>query len=199
MQKNNATLLVVKLMNIPSTLIEQLPLTHFQISDQVRLMILRLNFDALRLRSSIHNGGLKNAQPKVLNLVFDEQKGNKINARSITKIADTSVAHIGRGEFSSFEAFSSLIADLGYDDLQVSSDFWLPARSVLTFREIEVLHHVYNGMSSKQIADELNLSARTVELHRQNCSKKIGAITPRALTRLFSSKVLETYMWSMVN
>lgn len=199
MQKNNATLLVVKLMNIPSTLIEQLPLTHFQISDQVRLMILQLNFDALRLRSSIDNGGLNNAQPKVLNLVFDEQKENKANARSITKVADTSVVHLGRGEILSFEAFSSLIADLGYDDLQLSDDFWLPAQSVLTYREIEVLHHVYNGMSSKQIADELNLSARTVELHRQNCSKKIGVITPRALTRLFSSKVLETYMWSMAN
>ncbi len=199
MQKNSATLLVVKLMNIPSTLIEQLPLTHFQISDQVRLMILQLNFDALRLRSSVYNGGLNNAQPKVLNLVFDEQKENKANARSITKVADTSVVHLARGEFSSFEAFSSLIADLGYDDLQLSDDFWLPAQSVLTYREIEVLHHVYNGMSSKQIADELNLSARTVELHRQNCSKKIGVITPRALTRLFSSKVLETYMWSMAN
>jgi DNA-binding CsgD family transcriptional regulator len=199
MQKNGATFMVLKLMDIPSKLIAQLPLTHFQISDQVCLMILQLNFDSLRLRSSVHNGGLNNAKPKVLNLVFDEQKGNETNARTITVIADTSIVHVGRGAFSSFEAFSSLIADLGYDDLKLSSDFWLPARSVLTFREIEVLHHVYNGMSSKQIADELNLSARTVELHRQNCSKKIGVITPRALTRLFSSKVLETYMWSMAN
>jgi orotate phosphoribosyltransferase-like protein len=67
---------------------------------------------------------------------------------------------------------------------------------MLTDRELEVLDHVYHGRSSKKIADELNLSSRTVELHRQNCSKKIGIITPHILSMLFSSKVPGAYLWA---
>jgi len=195
MDKNDITITIVKLMNISSSQLEAIPIPHFPINEKVRLMVLQLNFDALRLKSNRLSDNQYNSQPKVLNLICDDY----INGIKITNVADTSIVHLDLTFFTSFEKFSSLIADLAYADLKLSDDFWLPAQSLLTHREIEVLHHVYHGKSSKQIADALNLSARTVELHRQNCSKKIGFITPRSLSRLFSSKVLETYMWSEVN
>ena len=44
----------------------------------------------------------------------------------------------------------------------------------LTTREQEVLRHIANGESNKQIARELDLSVRTVETHRLNIKRKLG-------------------------
>jgi len=46
--------------------------------------------------------------------------------------------------------------------------------SQLTTREQEVLQHIANGESNKQIARELDLSVRTVETHRLNIKRKLG-------------------------
>jgi DNA-binding NarL/FixJ family response regulator len=44
----------------------------------------------------------------------------------------------------------------------------------LTSREQEVLRHLANGESNKQIARALDLSVRTVETHRLNIKRKLG-------------------------
>ena len=44
----------------------------------------------------------------------------------------------------------------------------------LTVREQEVLQHLANGQSNKQIAHALDLSVRTVETHRLNIKRKLG-------------------------
>ena len=44
----------------------------------------------------------------------------------------------------------------------------------LTLREQEVLHHLAEGESNKQIARALDLSVRTVETHRLNIKRKLG-------------------------
>jgi DNA-binding NarL/FixJ family response regulator len=44
----------------------------------------------------------------------------------------------------------------------------------LTVREQQVLRHIANGQSNKQIARELDLSVRTVETHRLNIKRKLG-------------------------
>jgi DNA-binding NarL/FixJ family response regulator len=46
--------------------------------------------------------------------------------------------------------------------------------SQLTTREQEVLQHIANGESNKQIARQLDLSVRTVETHRLNIKRKLG-------------------------
>lgn len=55
----------------------------------------------------------------------------------------------------------------------------LPARAAdraasLTTRELEVLEHLRAGKSTKQIASALDLSVRTVDLHRSNLKSKLG-------------------------
>jgi DNA-binding NarL/FixJ family response regulator len=49
-----------------------------------------------------------------------------------------------------------------------------PIQEELTLREKEVLRHIANGESNKQIARALDLSVRTVETHRLNIKRKLG-------------------------
>lgn len=52
----------------------------------------------------------------------------------------------------------------------------------LTPRERQVLHHLARGLSSKQIAFDLNLSVRTVEMHRANLLRRLAVRTsPEAI------------------
>lgn len=53
----------------------------------------------------------------------------------------------------------------------------------LTTREQAVLLLVAEGKSSKDVAVQLEISARTVETHRKNIKKKLGISTTAGLTR----------------
>jgi two-component system nitrate/nitrite response regulator NarL len=58
-----------------------------------------------------------------------------------------------------------------------------PSESKLTSREQAILARVARGLSSKAISNELNISARTVESHRQNIKTKLQLNTTAELTR----------------
>jgi DNA-binding NarL/FixJ family response regulator len=45
---------------------------------------------------------------------------------------------------------------------------------VLTSREQEILRHIVNGKSNRQIAAELRLSVNTVRVHRANIMAAVG-------------------------
>jgi DNA-binding CsgD family transcriptional regulator len=53
----------------------------------------------------------------------------------------------------------------------------------LTEREIEVLLFLAEGLSSKEIADELSVSKRTIDFHRGNLKRKLNAGTPAELVK----------------
>jgi FixJ family two-component response regulator len=54
----------------------------------------------------------------------------------------------------------------------------------LTAKEREVLNHVAAGEANKVIARRLDVSLRTVELHRQNVFQKMGADSLAELVRM---------------
>ena len=54
---------------------------------------------------------------------------------------------------------------------------------VITAREQEILNFVATGKTSPEIADELNISVRTVQTHRSNIMQKLGIKTPAGLIR----------------
>jgi len=60
-----------------------------------------------------------------------------------------------------------------------SSDIY----ETLTPRERQVLHLVTEGLTSRQIAQRLNISSRTVEMHRSNLMNKLGVHTVAELIR----------------
>lgn len=56
-----------------------------------------------------------------------------------------------------------------------------------TGRNLEVLDHLVNGMSNRAIAIVLQLSPRTVEIHRANMTTKLGANHPAEAIRCRSA------------
>ncbi len=54
---------------------------------------------------------------------------------------------------------------------------------VLTPRELEVLQLVAAGRSTREIAETLNRSVKTIETHKQALKSKLGADTPAQLLR----------------
>lgn len=57
----------------------------------------------------------------------------------------------------------------------------------LTARETEVLDMVVNGDLTKQIAKQLGISQKTVEVHRSNITKKLGVQSVAQLVKLVVS------------
>jgi DNA-binding NarL/FixJ family response regulator len=58
------------------------------------------------------------------------------------------------------------------------------ATDVLSPRELEILTHIADGETSREIGSTLGISVRTVEAHRNSLMRKLGVRTIAGLTRL---------------
>ncbi len=58
----------------------------------------------------------------------------------------------------------------------------------LSRKELEILRFISNGMSSKEIAEKLDLSIRTVSNHRANMLKKTGLNNTAELIRMVTNE-----------
>ncbi|WOE30769.1 MULTISPECIES: LuxR C-terminal-related transcriptional regulator [unclassified Acinetobacter] len=58
----------------------------------------------------------------------------------------------------------------------------LHATEKLTKRETEITQHIVNGLTCKEIARKLNLSHRTIEVHKANLMKKLEVHSKAELT-----------------
>lgn len=60
----------------------------------------------------------------------------------------------------------------------------------LSGRELEIIKHIKDGMSSKEIAALLNISLKTVEVHRHNILKKLNLKNSAALVNYINESGL---------
>jgi DNA-binding NarL/FixJ family response regulator len=58
-----------------------------------------------------------------------------------------------------------------------------PAFVVLTGREREVLQRLAEGKTTKEMADSMNVSVKTVETHRRNIMEKLNIHSVAELTK----------------
>jgi two-component system invasion response regulator UvrY len=63
--------------------------------------------------------------------------------------------------------------------------------NTLSQREIEIISHIKNGESSKEIAANLHISKKTIEVHRYNIMKKLGLKNVAALVNYVNNYQLE--------
>lgn len=66
-------------------------------------------------------------------------------------------------------------------------------KNELTEREEEIVVLICEGYQNKEIADQLCLSVRTIEVHRKNISKKLNATNIAGLIRYAVTNGLYTY------
>ena len=62
--------------------------------------------------------------------------------------------------------------------------------SILSRRELEIVHLIKEGMSSKEIAVKLEISLKTVEVHRYNILKKVNLKNTAALVNFINTQGL---------
>jgi DNA-binding NarL/FixJ family response regulator len=63
--------------------------------------------------------------------------------------------------------------------------------NALSQREIEIIHFIKKGFSSKEIAENLDISVKTVEVHRYNILKKLNLKNSAALVNYINNSQLE--------
>jgi two-component system invasion response regulator UvrY len=63
--------------------------------------------------------------------------------------------------------------------------------NALSQREIEVISFIKKGYSSKEISDALNISVKTVEVHRYNILKKLNLKNAAALVNFINNSQLD--------
>lgn len=80
------------------------------------------------------------------------------------------------------KVISSEMTSLIVEDF--STDLTSPLTAdLLTTREKEILNLTANGLTSKEVGERLDISARTVEAHRANIREKLGITTQSELIK----------------
>ncbi|MEN9964107.1 MAG: hypothetical protein RL582_1202 [Bacteroidota bacterium] len=74
---------------------------------------------------------------------------------------------------------------------QVFEDDDTPDLSKLSEREVDILKEIKEGLSSKEIAEKLFLSVRTVEVHRSNILKKLNLKNTASLLKFVHNSSLD--------
>lgn len=76
------------------------------------------------------------------------------------------------------------ISHIAYQEMENSTADELPLLDVLSKREYQVFKCLLSGKANKEIADILNLSVRTIEVHRANVYKKMNVDSVTELLKL---------------
>lgn len=84
------------------------------------------------------------------------------------------------------EEVKNILAHQELDDSGESG----PDLNLLSRRELDVVQLIKEGLSSKEIAQKLDLSLKTVEVHRYNILKKLNLKNTAALVNFINSQGL---------
>ena len=100
------------------------------------------------------------------NLIYvDDMPQPVLNLKVFSEIGDI------KSDESIVLSISQYSADLGYQKI-LSKIYSNGQETNLTQRELEIIKLCQEGLSSKMIADKLNLSIHTVKNHKRNCMEK---------------------------
>jgi DNA-binding NarL/FixJ family response regulator len=98
---------------------------------------------------------------------------------------NTAIGMVMKGQ----KYFNQHVSTILMEELHRNSDAEI-VQDKLTERETAILKEIVNGLSSKEIADKLFISPRTVETHRNNLMKKLLVHNTAELVKLALEKGL---------
>ena len=95
------------------------------------------------------------------------------------------IAEVNKGNIYICQEVKNILSDqmLGEEDTAAGLN-------QLSEREIEVINQIRDGLSSKEIADKLGTSIKTVEVHRHNILKKLKVKNTASLINYINSSGL---------
>lgn len=80
------------------------------------------------------------------------------------------------------QEIKDIISEQSNDENALGGDL-----NALTDREIDVVNCIREGLSSREMADKLNISVKTVEVHRHNILKKLNVKNSTSLIHLINN------------
>ena len=133
---------------------------------------------------------LKNDHPQIKIIMLSSEVSNETVSELLelevdgylSKMAQmTDIEKAIRTVISGSHYYGQSVAKIMYDVYLMSTVtkpkkklFSTKTKDTLTPREIEIIQHLCNGDSAKEVGDKLNLSFRTIETHRNNILRKLG-------------------------
>lgn len=124
--------------------------------------------------------------PAAIKSARDAGAHGLVSKMNVTKDLANAITAVATGkEFWSASAKAETAApavDFGYGSPD-SSTMLRPRSATLSVREKEVFRYIGKGLSSKNIAQTLGLSIRTIDVHRANIKRKLGTRTTSELLR----------------
>jgi DNA-binding NarL/FixJ family response regulator len=94
----------------------------------------------------------------------------------------TAITEVFKGNKYVCDEIKTIISDQLLDENQD-----VPSINSLTEREIQIINHIREGLSSKEIANRLEISLKTVEVHRHNVLKKLKLKNSASLVNFINS------------
>ncbi len=98
----------------------------------------------------------------------------------------TAIVEVNRGKKYICEEVKNILAQQELEE----DDSGQPDMNVLSQREIDVVKLIKEGLSSKEIALRLDISLKTVEVHRYNILKKLSLKNTAALVNFINTQGL---------
>jgi DNA-binding NarL/FixJ family response regulator len=97
----------------------------------------------------------------------------------------TAILEVSKGKKYICEEVKSILAQ---QELEKQNEF--PGMNTLTEREIDIIQLIKEGLSSKEIASKLDITLKTVEVHRYNILKKLNLKNTAALVNFINAQGL---------
>lgn len=129
---------------------------------ETRVLVLSMHRSALHIRQMLHAGAV--------GYLLKESGAEEVRK---------AIQAVARGE----SYFSSKLSDVVVEDATGATGSVSESELRLTRREMEIIRLIAEEYTTKEIADKLFISQRTVDTHRRNLMKKLGVKNTAGLVR----------------
>ena len=139
--------------------INMTPVSGFEATQQIRKI----------LPASKIIGVSMHSQPAYANKMLQIDARGYVTKNSSKEEMVNAILEVNDGKKYICDEIRNIISDQLLDDKENTG----PNINTLTEREIQIINLIKEGLSSKEIALDLNISLKTVEVHRHNILKKL--------------------------
>lgn len=147
------------------------PMNGFEATKEIR----KLSTDSKIIGVSMHS------QPAYAKKMLQMGAMGYITKNSSKEEMINAINEVAQGNKYICQEVKTILSD------QILHDNERPDVNLLSQREVEIIDLIKQGQSSKEIAQELNITLKTVEVHRHNILKKLNLKNTAALVNFINN------------